>query len=288
MTSHQREKIALIVFALLIVLSLFGLCWYLVAGHSWNVAASNIDDTFGEMDGYTAIVFPGTVDPALMDVESEPKDSVNKRINPDPIDKKDLKKSEDGSTNQTLSSTKGKDKPDELEHARTKVPNTAKEELENSDETGEGSLDELISSSLSEKEPLTLEAVMDSYEEKGASVFKLETDNLAYYEDGMILKRQGHRYGVFSVEPLMPYKAIEDKVAYFDSYDVDFIVAITPSTALVSRVAGIDIVITTSNEKLFAMGETIDGTFYVNAPLEGEVGVILVSPSNVVSAKVVS
>ena len=31
-----------------------------MAGHSWNVAASNLDDTFGSMDGYTAIVYPGT------------------------------------------------------------------------------------------------------------------------------------------------------------------------------------------------------------------------------------
>ncbi|MEY8562351.1 alcohol dehydrogenase [Eggerthellaceae bacterium 3-80] len=256
MDSRQREKIALIVFALLVVLSVCGLCWYLIAGHSWNVAASNIDDTFGEMDGYTAIVFPGTVDPKLVDEDLETQDSVNKRINParesDSANKEDNPK-------QPLSSTMGK----------------------------QGSMGENSSSS-THTQPITLESVKDSYQEKGASVFELYTDNLVRYEDGTILKREGHRYGVFSVDSLMPYKAIEDKIAYFDAYNVDFIVAITPSTALVSRISGIDIVITTSNEKLFAMGETIDGTFYVNAPLKGEVGVILISPSNVVSAKVVS
>ena len=35
------------------------------------------------------------------------------------------------------------------------------------------------------------------------------------------------------------------------------------------------------------MGETINGTFYVNAPQLGSAGIILISPSNVVSAKVV-
>ena len=60
MSVKSREKIALFVFLALIVLSLCGLGWYLVAGHSWNVAASNLDDTFGSMDGYTAIVYPGT------------------------------------------------------------------------------------------------------------------------------------------------------------------------------------------------------------------------------------
>ena len=63
MSVKSREKIALAVFAALIVLSLLGLGWYLVAGHSWNVAASNIDDTFGSMDGYTAIVYEGTAVP---------------------------------------------------------------------------------------------------------------------------------------------------------------------------------------------------------------------------------
>ena len=37
----------------------------------------------------------------------------------------------------------------------------------------------------------------------------------------------------------------------------------------------------------FVMGETIDGTFYVDAPEAGKVGTILISPSNVVSAKVI-
>ena len=69
MSPQSREKIALAVFAALIVLSLGGLGWYLVAGHSWNVAASNIDDTFGSMDGYTAIVYAGTVPPDDTDVD---------------------------------------------------------------------------------------------------------------------------------------------------------------------------------------------------------------------------
>ena len=51
--------------------------------------------------------------------------------------------------------------------------------------------------------------------------------------------------------------------------------------------AGIDIVISTQDEDLFVMGETIDGTFYVDAPEAGKVGTILISPSNVVSAKVI-
>ena len=62
MEKTSREKIALIVFLILAIgmgCILFG---YVFAGHSWNVTASNIDDAFGNMEGYTAIVYEGTVE----------------------------------------------------------------------------------------------------------------------------------------------------------------------------------------------------------------------------------
>ena len=70
MEKSFREKIALAVFLALIVLSSIGLGWYILAGHSWNVAASTIDDTVGEMEGYTAIVYPGT-----LEVPEEPSEA---------------------------------------------------------------------------------------------------------------------------------------------------------------------------------------------------------------------
>ena len=80
---------------------------------------------------------------------------------------------------------------------------------------------------------------------------------------------------------------IEKQIEYFEEYEVDFIVVLTPDKKIVEEVAGIDIVISTQDEGLFVMGETINGTFYVNAPQLGSAGIILISPSNVVSAKVV-
>lgn len=45
--------------------------------------------------------------------------------------------------------------------------------------------------------------------------------------------------------------------------------------------------VSTGFEERFPTGETREGTFYVSAPELGQAGVILISPSNVVSAKVV-
>lgn len=61
MSNGTREKQALGVFLILIVLSTFGIAWYMVAGHSWNVAASSIDEKVGQMEGYTSIVYAGTL-----------------------------------------------------------------------------------------------------------------------------------------------------------------------------------------------------------------------------------
>ena len=111
--------------------------------------------------------------------------------------------------------------------------------------------------------------------------------NIEQYGEGTILKKGDHRCGVCSVTgPMTPY-ALKKQVEYFELHKVDFIVAMTTDKAYVEGVSGIDIVISTQDEDLFVMGETIDGTFYVDAPEIGKVGTILISPSNVVSAKVI-
>lgn len=63
MKKRTREKVALLVFALLVILGGSVLMRYFETGRSWNVAASAVDDVFGQMQGYTAVVYDGTYDP---------------------------------------------------------------------------------------------------------------------------------------------------------------------------------------------------------------------------------
>ena len=249
MSVKSREKIALAVFAALIVLSLLGLGWYLVAGHSWNVAASNIDDTFGSMDGYTAIVYEGT---AVPQTAAEKAAEAAKE-----------EKAAKGAAGSASSAVEAE--PDASAAAGARSNGT----------------------SAKSKPTVTVAEAQKSYEDKKATVFSLDTTDLGQYGEGIILKKGGHRFGVFSVTAPTTVRAIEKQVAYFVKYKVDFIVAITPDKAYVDDASGIDIVISTQDEDLFVMGETIDGTFYVDAPEAGKVGTILISPSNVVSAKVI-
>ena len=65
-----RERIALVVFGACILLILAGIVAYLFAGHSFNHAASHIDDAAGEMDGYRVVLFEGTGIPQTSQVDA--------------------------------------------------------------------------------------------------------------------------------------------------------------------------------------------------------------------------
>lgn len=273
MSVKSREKIALFVFLALIVLSLCGLGWYLVAGHSWNVAASNLDDTFGSMDGYTAIVYPGTaVEPvagkSAGDAAAEDDAVGGAADGKESAEGAAAGKEADAGSPDAPGSSGGKDATGTAGTAS--APGT---------DAGESLLG-------SKKKTLSAQEAKEGYEEKGATVFSLDTVDLDAYREGVILKKGGHRFGVFGIAEPTSTIVLEKQIAYFKRHKVDFIVLVTPDKEYADDVSGIDIVVSTQDEDLFVMGETIDGTFYVNAPAVGSVGAILISPSNVVSAKV--
>lgn len=298
MSVQSREKIALAVFAALIVLSLFGLGWYLIAGHSWNVAASNIDDTFGSMDGYTAIVYEGTAVPKAVDEKgaSGAGADAGASSGAKAADGADAASPEAGESKDPERNEREAEEPASKERSAA----DAEEGLPEWDAADGADVDAGASSSSSAgtgtlangtsakaKPGVTVAEAQKSYEDKKATVFSLDTVDLDQYGEGTILKKGDHRFGVFSVTEPTTVRALEKQVAYFAAHKVDFIVAITPDKAYVEDASGIDIVISTQDEDLFVMGETIDGTFYVDAPEVGKVGTILISPSNVVSAKVI-
>lgn len=322
MSNVSREKIALVVFVGLIAASLCGLVGYLAIGHSWNVAASNIDDAAGRMDGYTAIVFKGTVDPdETAESASGTSPDKRKKADPDAFDKAADEAesgisglgapgggSEDGGSSKRdaafgsgrsatddadgdAHAPKGSNEPGrgqaDVDGTGTDVdaPSPDADASASSSSSAQGPASS--SSGIKKKTPVDIEEVEQSYLDKNATVFSIDSENLGKYREGTILKKGDHRFGIFSVSPRMTTRMIEKQVEYFEEYEVDFIVVLTPDKEIVEEAAGIDIVISTQDEGLFVMGETINATFYVNAPQIGSAGIILISPSNVVSAKVV-
>ena len=261
------------VFAALIVLSLAGLGWYLVAGHSWNVAASNIDDTFGSMEGYTAIVYAGTAEPQPSSAAGA--SGAGKPSSPD-----------EGS------SSEGAEERDP-EGASQPASEPAAEDAPSNGNAPDSEKDTSASfagaTARAGAQPLSVAEVRESYEDKDAAVFELDTVDPSRYSEGVILKRGAHRFGVLSVSADEGFAArrIEGQVAYFAEHEVDFVVVVTDDRELLEDAEGVDIVVATQDEDPLVMGETVGSTFYVDAPEKGKVGAILISPSNVVSAKVI-
>ena len=359
MEKTSREKIALIVFLILAIgmgCILFG---YVFAGHSWNVTASNIDDAFGNMEGYTAIVYEGTIEEEESaaqstasaasaangsassknagDAESLPGDS---KAGDGQAPASSSSSSSDGNqaaassskNSQASSAASSSDKQTASSRATSSVnsvsPTSASAQGTGSVDQGVstasepaaaegsssegvvgesaagegvsataspgGTLDSRASSAAplaghkKEKEPVALSDVDELYQAKGANVISLHTADPSAYEEGTILKRGGKRYGIFSVTREYSRILIDEKVKYFTDQKVDYVIALCPEESYLKNAENIDIVITTADSTISSMGESRNGAFYVSTPKIGSVGAILISPSNVVSAKTIS
>ena len=360
MSNGTREKQALGVFLLLIVLSTFGIAWYMVAGHSWNVAASSIDEKVGQMEGYTSIVYAGTLpvqaDAKTLDSQNGSDAQLEDGVgSADAADKADEGASGSGSTSASPtssdaaasasssggsvasssadenasvsggSSSTGSSNPSsksssskaasgqkkssdsiavqthndeasgltsDVGSVAAPVPDTSEQDDSESDRTSDnatvlkaatvrGGMD------VAKSQPVAPEQVQANYEEKGATVLVLDTADPSQYSDGVILKRGSKRIGVFSVDVPLSEKAAEARVKYFRDCKVDLVVCISSVRTYVRNLQGADIVITLQDEEVSTMGGNSNGSFFVNAPHVDSVGAILVSPSNVVSAKVI-
>ncbi len=361
MSNGTREKQALGVFLILIVLSTFGIAWYMVAGHSWNVAASSIDEKVGQMEGYTSIVYAGTL-PVQADAKTLDSQNGSDTQLDDGQDAADIAEqgdesasgsgsasdssgssdtaassasssgagsasssadesaSEGGASSSTGSnSTSSKSSSSKSSSGSSKSADGVAGQTHNDEASGltsdvgsvaapvpdDSQSDDASSDRASESttvlkaatvrggmdvakaQPDTPEEVQTNYEEKGATVLVLDTADPSQYGEGVILKRGTKRIGVFSVDVPLSEKAAEARIKYFRECKVDLIVCISSVRTYVRNLQGADIVITLQDEEVSTMGGNSNGSFFVNAPHVDSVGAILVSPSNVVSAKVI-
>lgn len=334
MSSETREKQALVVFLLLIVLGMSGLVWYLFAGHSWNVAASNIDDSVGQMEGYTAILYAGTMpekssstakstslEDSSGNMSADAQKSSSNGV--DPIDPEqaspdsktvdessDRDRAADGETasgvldgSDTENSAGGKSggsadaAAESTEHSAE--PSESSESLDATaagssstscdvsiDSATDADSDRKLSTN-SARRSVSSDEVRESYEEKGAGVLVLDLSQPEIYSEGTIVKRGERRIGVISITRPLNEVLAKRILTPFREAKVDVMVCIAPEKSYVSGISGFDVVVCTSDDSVSVIGETANKTFFVNAPTVGCVGATLVSPSNVVSAKVI-
>lgn len=238
MEKRTREKVALVVFALLVAFAALVLTSYFATGRGWNVAASAVDDTVGQMRGYTAIVYAGTAQP-------EPDDGAAEDEAPLPVEEPDV-----------------------------------------TDSVGLGIL-ALLPPLPGEYEGVYVSDARDLYEHKEASVISLDVAHPERYAEPCVLTVGDKRIGVFSVSSYTTSARLSQHRERFDELGVDAVVCIAPRTALLADLDRVSVVIATDDEEASIRGRYQGDALVVGAAPLDAVGVILFSPTNVPSAKVV-
>lgn len=253
----SREKMALVVFAALVIGGLAALLIYIfVIGHSLNATASNIDDATGNLDGYTVILYEGTAD--------KHTETVVEAASSDPFAAKSPALTLNRKSNQENTEAQS----DEV---------TADEATPDQDEEA------------SDAPKLTLLSLSRQYVEKQAKVIVLDLSDRQAYGEQTVIRSGGKTYGLFSIDEISAQPTYFNKrIAAYRALDVDFIVCVTSDLSLMESYSGADIVVSQQDEGLSSHGASLDGVFYEDAALKGQIGSVLISPSRTITAKDVS
>lgn len=257
--SPLRLRIALIIFFVLIVAGGAALMTYFWTGRSWIVAATVVDDSVGELDDYSVILFSGTAEPEM---PVQDGDKANQK-------------------------TAGDDSVAER--------NTSVSDLLSDDEYKTNSISDLINSayqladkrSESDKEHVFVSDVRDIYELRGAKALTINIANPEVYSDPAILHAGNKSIGIFSVSAYASRSEMRKLIDSVEKENPDLIICIAPRRAFLSTLDDIDVAIFTDENADYYQPNPRDDSLIVFAPEIGDAGVILISSNNVATFKVV-
>lgn len=131
-----------------------------------------------------------------------------------------------------------------------------------------------------------LDELSRSYQDKGAIVYVLDTDEISRYAEPIVVAKNGKRVGLFSIgEPARSAAARVD-VKLLARQQCDFIVMLTDDPNLADTpIKGVNLMISTRCDDRPTSGYYSESSFCVDAPYQGEIQAVIVSPSGVVSSK---
>ena len=267
MTKRKREIIALVILAAFVFAILAVARWYLYAGHGWNVAASHLDDRFGDMDGYVVLLYEGRMHIPIADVDN-PEELQKLMDNYKP---KSAEAQTGAADNTQTAPFSGNSDTASSDSRSEKVIDAAQD------------LEEMI-----EEEVIDINKIATMYREKGAVVFTVRSDRLYDYEEPFIMTKDGHRYGFMLIGPKRHRIGIQLDVAYLRARGADTVIAVDIDPDFdKDSIAGIDAMICVHDCGHNDAGEMIDGAFVTDMPDRGKIEATLVSPSYVFTSKIV-
>lgn len=287
--SGKRNRRALALFATLMLFGGIAIFAYFATGRGWSIAATMVDDRVGNMKSYTAIVFNGIGDRDVDDME-ETALLVHQSPNESPSD--DETKESDGYTEADdiailnasesfAGDSDSSEEPSNLSHGLLPV-----------DENGDISYNNLSDRIMSifyramakiqtdGQDRVYAADVRDLYETAGAEACTLNISDLHYYEEPIVYDLGRKRIGIFSISSYTSRSRLSSVSSSLRADGADVVVCVSPRASMVASFDGIDIVVTTLQGDWPDDGEKGDA-LEVQAPFEGEVGIILISESNV-------
>ena len=249
MEKRKREILALCLLVVLGVIVAGAMAWYMLVGHSWNKAASHIDDLVGSMDGYTVIVYEGTL--------SRPKTS-----------KGSSKMASSASASTSASSASASSTAASL----------------SASSASSGSKHVAV-----EADAVDMKKVIASYREKGASVIRLQVGNLDRYAEPLVFTQAGRRFGICAAPGKYRYVTVRDKVLQLKAAQADFTVVLADKPGITKGwLRNVNMVILSCDAHIPSDGAYIGDTFFVDAVGKGEVQAVIIAPSGTITAKTIT
>ena len=303
MDKRSREKLALALLAVLMLVAVGAMGWYILVGHSWNKAASHIDDAVGKMDGYTVILYEGIVPQFEFDQEEVRSNLDKLRAEIKDNSKKENEKSGEGASrdDETKGKTEGFVPQDQAGDDKSSSRSTGRpDDVSDGSDPAARTSDKPASGTTAALEVVSagteflanadyLEAVAKEYLEKDATVIRLRIGDPSYYDDPVIVPKNGKRVGIFGIGENAKLAEVRTTVEKLRERGVDYVIAVCYDEKSVNMSKlNVDLAVYALDTNLDDNGEWKDSTYCIDSPREGELRTIIMSPSGVMTSKVIS
>ena len=252
MSENVRKKLALLIFLLLLALGGIFIIVYIIAGHSWNYAATEIDDSSGNMQEYLVIVFDGTSVPA----------------------KSKTSQNSSSSSQNTSQGTR-----ERIQQFFNLDSSSAASEEE------KDSIDDNPIMSNNVSATATLGDVYASYMEKGADVLSLYTLDISHYSEGAIFYKGSYTVGVLGLTEIETYKQVQAKIENLKSRGATTIVVLAKRASMLAATHGANVCIEVGGDTQTLHSSVSRGLLTVQSSAKGTIDAVIMSPNHIVSAK---
>ena len=135
---------------------------------------------------------------------------------------------------------------------------------------------------------LTAPQVAKAYQAKGAHTVMVDIGHPEFYDDPIIVPRNGKRIAIYSIKG--PHQELASRLALrnIKKYDVDYTICLFDDINALKQYGLGDVNIGIClDRKAHVNGEYLGSTFTITAPNFGQVGAVIVSPSGFLLSKTI-